>query len=158
VGRDGRSGLRQSCGADCDEILWMSRNEADDLRTFPKGSPPVSIACAASKTPARTRSLPMSPDATQPAAAWSHLGSGRSKNRRGLGGGGPWCPGAVRTLEPGTLNLFEFSSAAGLYLDQVPVVRPGGAVARTLQSSQWGLSRREIVAIVNSLLHGTTVW
>jgi hypothetical protein len=61
-------------------------------------------------------------------------------------------------LEPGTLNSLELFSTVKLYLDLAPVVRPGGAVARTLQSSQWGLLRRAIVAIVNSLLHGTTVW
>ena len=67
-------------------------------------------------------------------------------------------PRVARILEPGTLNSLELFSAAKLYPDLVPVVRSGGAVARTLQSSQWGLSRWAIVAIVNSLLHGTTVW
>jgi hypothetical protein len=67
-------------------------------------------------------------------------------------------PRVARILEPGTLNSLELFSAAKLYLDLVPVVRPGDAVARALQSSQWGLSRWAIVAIVNSLLRGTTVW
>jgi hypothetical protein len=45
-------------------------------------------------------------------------------------------PRVARILEPGTLNSLELFSAAKLYLDMVPAVRPGGAVARTLQSSQ----------------------
>jgi hypothetical protein len=80
----------------------------------------------------------------------------------GFEGGGPRCPGAgprvAHILEPGTLNSLELFSTAKLYLDRAPVVRPGGAVARTLQQLQLGLLRRAIVAIVNSLLHGTTVW
>ena len=64
----------------------------------------------------------------------------------------------ARILEPGTLNSLELFSGAKLYLDLVPVARPVGAVARTLQSSKWGLSPWEIVAIVNSLLRGMTVW
>jgi hypothetical protein len=72
---------------------------------------------------------------------------------------GVWCgPRVARILEPGTLNSLELFSTGKLYLVLAPVVRPRGAVARTLQSSQWGLLRRAIVAIVNSLLHGTTVW
>jgi hypothetical protein len=67
-------------------------------------------------------------------------------------------PRAARILEPGTLNSLELFSAVKPYLDLAPVVRAGVAVARTLQSSQRELSRREIVAIVNSLLRGTTVW
>src|SRR5437899_5166651 len=104
---------------------------------------------------------PMNPDAAQPAAVWRHAGSGRSKNGRRLRGGGPRCPVRpcmARILEPGTLNSLELFSAAKPCLDLTSIVRPEVAVARTLQSLRWGLSRSAIVAIVNSLLHGTTVW
>jgi hypothetical protein len=105
------------------------------------GSPPISLASAASKTPARL--LPMSPDAAQPAArvepsrfrslekwaeAWRHRTSASGRD-----------PRVARILEPRTLNSLELFSAAEFYPDQMPVVRPGGAVARTLQSPQWGI-------------------
>jgi len=58
-------------------------------------------------------------------------------------------PRVARILEPETLKSLELFSAAEFYLDLVPFVRPGRAVARTLQSIASGLSRREIVAIIS---------
>ena len=43
-------------------------------------------------------------------------------------------PRVARILEPKTLNSLELFAVAKFYLDLVPVVRPGSAVARTLQS------------------------
>jgi len=71
------------------------------------------------------------------------------------------CPHVAHILEPRTLNSFELFSVAKFYLDLVSVVRPGDAVARTLHPARQAVrpsSRWAIVAIVNSLLHGTTVW
>jgi hypothetical protein len=69
----------------------------------------------------------MRPDAAQPAAISVQVarktGAGleaadlglRARSARGL-----------RILEPGALNSLEFFSAGKLYLDRVPVMRPGG--------------------------------
>jgi hypothetical protein len=67
-------------------------------------------------------------------------------------------PRVARILEPKTLNSLELFSAARFYLDLAPAVRPGGCRGTHIAVIASGLSRWEIMAIVNSLLHGTTVW
>jgi hypothetical protein len=72
---------------------------------------------------------------------------------------GVWRGSCVaRILEPETLNSLELFSAAKILSGPGAGREAGRAVARTLQSTAWGLSRQEILAIINSLLHGTTVW
>jgi hypothetical protein len=113
--------------------------------TWVRARLPSSIASAASKAPARTRSLPMSLDAAQPAAVWTHLGSDRSKNGRGLGGGGPRCPERGPRVAPysGTRGI-EFARTFFGRLDQVPVVRPQGC-----RGTHIAVIAMEIIAVGN---------